>query len=288
MAFPPQLFLIGAQKSGTTQLATLLGQHPDICLANPKEPQFFSQHYAKGMDWYQQRFASLDSQWLLDASTSYSIAFIDPNDPDNTHGANHPANLVIQRIAADCGRPKFIYIMRNPVARTYSAYWHAVREGYETLDFEQALTTHSRYLRTSYYAAQINRYLQSFDRQQFLFLFFEEFVSHRQAVLERCLDFLDLDKSIALQASGGQNKSFVYAGAAGSLNRKLGAIGGLNPLFKAAAAVTPPFVKQLAGRLLTKPVPKISADQRSYLESYFQPLNQELEDCIGQRLSYWQ
>lgn len=41
MAFPPEVYLIGAQKSGTTTLAYLLAQHPDICLSEPKETHFF-------------------------------------------------------------------------------------------------------------------------------------------------------------------------------------------------------------------------------------------------------
>lgn len=41
MPFPPEVFLIGAQKAGTTTLAYLLSQHPNICVAKNKEPHFF-------------------------------------------------------------------------------------------------------------------------------------------------------------------------------------------------------------------------------------------------------
>jgi hypothetical protein len=35
-------YLIGAQKAGTTYLAALLDQRPDVCVSDPKEPQFFT------------------------------------------------------------------------------------------------------------------------------------------------------------------------------------------------------------------------------------------------------
>ena len=41
MSFPPEVYLIGAQKAGTTTLAYLLSQHPNICVAKTKEPHFF-------------------------------------------------------------------------------------------------------------------------------------------------------------------------------------------------------------------------------------------------------
>ena len=38
----PNLFLVGAQKSGTTTLATLLSCHPQIFFCSPKEPGFLA------------------------------------------------------------------------------------------------------------------------------------------------------------------------------------------------------------------------------------------------------
>jgi hypothetical protein len=37
----PNLFLIGAMKSGTTTLHELLAQHPEIAMCDPKEPCYF-------------------------------------------------------------------------------------------------------------------------------------------------------------------------------------------------------------------------------------------------------
>ncbi|MCA9246295.1 MAG: sulfotransferase, partial [Planctomycetales bacterium] len=38
----PDFLIIGAARSGTTALAKILQQHPDIFLSEPKEPHFFA------------------------------------------------------------------------------------------------------------------------------------------------------------------------------------------------------------------------------------------------------
>ena len=41
MARKPNLFLIGAMRSGTTYLCKLLDAHPSIFMCRPKEPSYF-------------------------------------------------------------------------------------------------------------------------------------------------------------------------------------------------------------------------------------------------------
>ncbi|MBR40512.1 MAG: hypothetical protein CMA89_01290 [Euryarchaeota archaeon] len=38
------VFLIGVPKAGTTWLSNILNQHPEICLSDPKEPNFVATH----------------------------------------------------------------------------------------------------------------------------------------------------------------------------------------------------------------------------------------------------
>lgn len=38
----PNLFVLGAQKAGTTYLAQMLSQHPEVFFSDPKETMFFS------------------------------------------------------------------------------------------------------------------------------------------------------------------------------------------------------------------------------------------------------
>ena len=77
VARPPNLFLVGAPKCGTTSLWTWLGQHPDIYMSPEKEPSFFS----RSLDDPQQRWRSdeyddlfrgaRDERWVGEATVSY-------------------------------------------------------------------------------------------------------------------------------------------------------------------------------------------------------------------------
>src|SRR4029079_17830653 len=74
-------FLIGAPKCGTTTLAHLLGEHPDVSVAIPKEPNFFSDdgEYAMGPERYAGFFAQRPGAAVcLDASVAYSRVGVAP------------------------------------------------------------------------------------------------------------------------------------------------------------------------------------------------------------------
>lgn len=72
----PNLFIVGAMKSGTTTLHNYLNMHPDIFMSQkPKEPQYFVQelNWSKGEDWYLSLFeAAGDAKIIGESSTDYS------------------------------------------------------------------------------------------------------------------------------------------------------------------------------------------------------------------------
>ena len=69
MPFPTSCFIIGAQKAGTTTLASLLESQSALCVSSPKEPLFFSKHYAKGTQWYETCFHHPEKSVLIDAKS---------------------------------------------------------------------------------------------------------------------------------------------------------------------------------------------------------------------------
>ena len=108
----PNFIIIGAAKSATTTLTTILPKHPDIFISKPKEPKFFGRYYSKGWDWYANRFS--DGQGLAlrgEGSTMYTSqmkAFKDT--PELMH--RHLPKL------------KLIYIVRHPLDRIVSQWRH--------------------------------------------------------------------------------------------------------------------------------------------------------------------
>jgi Sulfotransferase family len=51
----PTFLLIGAMKSGTTTLQQYLTRHPQVYMCTPKEPNFFNDHWHRGVGWYERR-----------------------------------------------------------------------------------------------------------------------------------------------------------------------------------------------------------------------------------------
>lgn len=279
MAFAPEVFLIGAQKAGTTSLATLLDAHPRIQVARPKEPHYFTQNVHLGEGWYRACFKNADEHLLVDASTSYTSAPLGSGEG----GGTSPMAGVAQRLRAHRPDARFIYIVREPVARTYSAYWHNVRNGDESLSFRDALEADDSYLRVSDYSGQLALYLEHFDLQAFFITTFERFSRDPHAVVRDCYRFLGLPDDIELspKASETRNRSYTYNPAGRLLARMLGESTGLKYVTGIAKRSIPPTLYNLAGQLLTRGIPPISPADRAELEEYFRPRNRRFREMTG-------
>ena len=171
MSFPPEVYLIGAQKAGTTTLAYLLSQHPRICVAKNKEPHYFTGNSSKDLAWYKKQFSNYENTLCIDASTSYSFA---PLSLDNSYMPKKCFHNIPQRIYSINPQAKFIYLLRDPVERTYSGYWHSFNTGREHRSFGEAIRNDYFYLDVSNYYGQLTLWLEYFSLDSFLFLLFED------------------------------------------------------------------------------------------------------------------
>lgn len=283
--FPPQAYLIGAQKAGTTFLANLLAAQPGVCVASPKEPDFFTRHRERGLDWYRGRFAEPEGRLLLDASTSYAAAPLAAYAASG-NGAKSRYSGVPEAICAIAPSARFIYLVRNPADRVHSAYWHDVRAGNETRPIEQALAADSLYLRSTDYLGQLRLYLTYFPRDAFLILRFEDLVRAPLQTLCRTCDFLGLPEPASLPPSPGRNSGFVYRGPLAALNRRLG--GRLGRVFKRVRPWLPRRLIEPAGSLLTRRAPPLDAALREQLLARFAPMAAEFAELTGVFIDPWQ
>ncbi|KAB1067016.1 sulfotransferase [Tamlana haliotis] len=113
------LFILGAQKCGTTSLHYYLDQHPLLVGSQPKETDFFSfdGYYEKGVKWYHKCFElNLKPNWLLKFDSSTEYLYIP---------------YCAERIKKYNSNSKFIIIKRDPFKRAVSAYkmYRALSEG---------------------------------------------------------------------------------------------------------------------------------------------------------------
>lgn len=277
MSFPPEVYLIGAMKAGTTSLAYMLDQHPSIRVADPKEPDFFTANHGKGADWYRQCFADPESAICVDASTSYASApvpgpFQFKVESDRLRGV--PARIHGTRPDA-----KLIYLLREPVGRTYSAYNHNIRAGWEKRTFMQAISENSDYLSASDYLAQIQLYETFFKKDSMLILLFDDLVRAPEETAQRCFRFLGLTDNVPLQFERARNAGFLFTGIGSALQR----IG----LMDVLSTFTPQRLKNIAAPLVSKKIPPMTAEDKKFLQAYFGPKNRELAQVTGLQLDKW-
>lgn len=189
--------LIGSAKSATTSLCNGLTQHSDICFSEPKEPQFFSEdNWRDNLDNYHSLFKNKSAKLYGEGSTNYSKF---PHYNKNIHKdiLDYNPNM------------KIIYMMRHPIDRIVSHYIHSYNRGHESInDINTALTSNTHYLDTARYAMQIEPYISHFGRQNILMLFFEDFISKPQQVLDITFDFLGIERILVNKNALDTNKSF--------------------------------------------------------------------------------
>ena len=195
----PKFLGLGVQKGGTTTLQKLLEQHPQVWLSPQKELHFFSLHYDRGSRWYSNCFRDAESHQLCGDITPYYIF--------------HPQ--AAKRIASLLPSVRLIVLLRDPVERCLSQYFHSYRLGLESLDLESALSAESdrlagaeeqlvapggshrsyqehSYMSRSRYEHQLSRFEKYFNIDQFLLLRSEDLFENPIDVWGRILNFLCL------------------------------------------------------------------------------------------------
>ena len=192
----PNLFLIGSMKSGTSYLSELLGAHPAIFMSAEKEPTYFVDPKVLRQDWprmwtrgywrSEDRYLSLfaaagDATVIGEGSTCYSKL------PTYTHVAG--------RILDFNPQARFIYIMRDPIERTISHYWHFVGSSRERRPMLAAIRSNPEYTNVSYYARQLSEYLQYVGPERIFVLTFEELRASPAEQMSRIYAWLGVDSS---------------------------------------------------------------------------------------------
>lgn len=158
-----------------------------------KEPHFFGEHrppgprYSSKQDYLSLFGEASDQTAVGEASTAYIYS---KTASAEIAGFNPKANIIV--------------VLRNPVARAYSLYWHNVRAGVEPESFEQALALEQarvragwrygfHYVASGMYANQIRRYQSVFPSAQIKIVLFEELQASMMSVVRELFRFLSVN-----------------------------------------------------------------------------------------------
>ena len=194
----PDFLIIGASKCGTTSLYHNLIEHPQVIPALKKEIKFWHDDLKQGLDWYLSHFLP------------------SPNAPHYLTGEASPNYLDLaetaQRVYQYFPQIKLIIILRNPVERTISHYYHWVRLGLEHRSLAEVIETELKtidtvlqfpiqyqhwyqsinYIARGAYLGFIQQWMAIFPAEQFLILHSQDLADNPKKTLQQVFSFLGL------------------------------------------------------------------------------------------------
>lgn len=267
----PNFLIIGAMKAGTTSLHGYLQAHPQVFLPDKKEVDFFAldEMWEKGLGWYEAFFEGVTDEVAIgEASPRYAFA---------PRWAGAPP-----RIAATLDRPKLIYVLRHPIARTRSMYQHAVASGWTRDPIDKVLRSDPIYVDGSRYAMQIDEFLPHFPREDLLLILSEDLRDRREETMRRIFRFLGVDDTwlppnLDVEMHRGDEK--LAPTRAGELVRRVA-----GPVRR----LVPDPVRRLGGKVLSRPIDPeevaLSPDLEAWLLERLLPDVRRLRDEHGRDL----
>ena len=164
MGEPEQAFIVGAQRCGTTSLATALERHPQVAFAQPRRPEPKAFLRPGAADGYVERFygeVGPGVRLRCEKSTSYL-----------------GSDLACRQIAEAFPDAHILVMLRDPVDRAVSQYGFSRAAGVEDLPPAEALAPAAEdrpwdtdaisvspyeYLRRGRYAEDLPRWLDAFS-----------------------------------------------------------------------------------------------------------------------------
>ena len=286
----PNLFVIGASKSGSSALHSYLKPHPAIFMSREKEPCFFVDQEELEAAWPIMARQPCSHDWdaYLGLWEDGEIARYRGEGSVYYSQAPHRSG-VPGRIAAACPDARIIYTVREPVTRAIAHYWQRFKEFQEVLAPEAAVRKNALYRDTSDYALQLRAYLDHFDRSQIHVVVAEELRANRREVLAGVLQWLDLESYEYDDAELTDRHSSPPT----SRRQRFPLVRQVrdSALWSAARRHLPrPFVDRLR-KASTVPFEKKQVDEsgaRRYLAEYLAPKRAEFEHLIGRRIEAWE
>ena len=179
MLILPNFLFVGPDKCGTTWFYKVLKEHPECYVPDQKDLYFFDRYYDKGIEWYGKFFR---------------------------HGKHHTAVgevchdyissvIACTRIRQDLGRTKIVICLRNPLERSVSNYYYLVKHGFTEKSFEEAINEFSEIIANSLYYENLNRYIETFGRENVHIVTFDLLKSDPESVTGELYSFLGIDSS---------------------------------------------------------------------------------------------
>ena len=205
----PDFIIVGAQRSGTTFIHHSLMHHPDIFMPRQEMPFFEDPDYGQTDVGSFQRVFGLGHR-------------------EARVGFKRPNYLALpecpKRIREHMPSAKLIAVLRDPVDRAISGYYHHALGGFGPIeDVNKGLPEilkgeyDRRYPRVrqvidfGFYHRHLTHYLDCFDREQILVLLYDQVKLDPEGTLGKILGFLEVEESKTSDRVDARLQATVYS-----------------------------------------------------------------------------
>lgn len=288
-ALMPNLFVIGASKSGSSALHAYLRAHPAIAMSREKEPCFFvdSDELAEAWPIMARQPCSHDWDAYLDLWAGGEAMRYRGEGSVYYSQAPHRSG-VAARIAAACPEARILYTVREPVARAVGHYWQRFKEFQEPLPIEQAIRQNPLYRDTSDYGLQMGEYLQHFDASQINVIVAEDLRAARRQTMDGMIDWLGLPR----HEFGEAELTERHKSPPTSRRARLPLVNRVrnSALWAGARQRLPGSMVATLRRAAVVEFDKAQVDEapaRAYLAEYLAPRRAAFEAMIGRSIAAW-
>jgi len=291
----PNLFIVGAAKSGTTSLHNYLNQHPDVFMCTPKEPHFLINNeigkdripvgICSENEYLNLFLAGEEKKYRGESSVMYLMF----------------PEIVIPKINQQFGEEcKIIIMLRNPIERAYSGFQHVKRynEKEDCTDFKSAwniseeryfskpeMTPASRYKELGLYYKQVKSYLDGMKNVHIII--YDDYQNDFKNEMIKVFDFLGIN-NINIDS----DKRHMEGGWQWE-DEKMKRLLTKKNAIKSVLKVLIPFkglrksIRQKIQNRNTLVVPKISDEDKNMLQRFYKKDVKKLSDLLEKNLNYW-
>jgi len=300
----PNLFIVGAPKSGTTSLYEWLRNHPDVYMSPFKEPCYFARDLAWETSGYYLRYGVDRDRYLALFADANGARRVAEASTRYLYSRDAPA-----LIADESSDPRIVAMLRNPVDMIASLHAHKVASGTEDLpDLADAIAAESdrragrriprdsnprlsTYTDRARFGEQLARWFDVFGRERVHVMLLDDVIRDPAAQFRRLLGFMGVDPEYRPASFETHNPAH---GTRGSL---VGALARSRPVQFAFWRVLPRLLGEartleLVRRVVQSPILRrnaartaVPAALRRRLESELAPDVRLLSELVGQDLA---
>jgi hypothetical protein len=290
----PEFLIIGAQKSASTYVHSLLRAHPDVCMPS-EEVRFFEDP----------EFGDGDTRAISALFRGSECKLRGIKRPDYLARAEVPAR--IRKVIPDA---KLIAVLREPVARLISAYHHYIKLGLlPAIPFAEGIARLLKgetfgspraweILEYGRYGTHLVRYLELFPADQLFVVLQEDLRSDPAGTVSALHNFLGIEnlpyaKRVSKDNPGLYNMHrlrflrlrnrfmYDYTSATQKLVEKKGPF-----RYLLAGGIT--FIdRRILSRLYVNRMPTLDPSVRRVLRDFYEPETERLERILGRSFEAW-